>query len=206
MNYSEITSTAIAYSDRVNDPEITANIDSFLRLVEAPINRRLAIQKMSFKAQTPTVVGQEFYVLPSDFLSVRDIRVWDNSLITSRRVYSLLSPELMDIQSRWPDGGQYYNLSGDSIQLLPIPTEANVLEIDYYAKLVPLTSTNTTNWASLNHPDAYVFGLMTEINAFVKDATASALWNQRFNDALDQIKGQDIKATYSGTPLQTRVG
>jgi hypothetical protein len=206
MIYSEIVNTAILYSDRASDIEVTANMDTFLKLVEAPINRVLTTQKMSVKYTTTTVTGQEFYPLPADYLSMRDIRVWDSVNITSRRVYSLLSPELADIQSRWPDGGFYYNVSGNNIQLLPVPQSTLTLEIDYYARLVPLTVSAPSNWVSINNPDAYIAGLMVEINKFVKDAQAAALWGQVFTDALSQIKVQDTKSVYSGTPLQIRVG
>ena len=206
MLYSEIVTTAIAYSDRASDPEVTANIDLFLRLVEAPVNRLLTTQKMAFKAQTSTVINQEFYALPSDYLSMRSVRLWDTVNITSRRTLSLLSPELADNQSRFPDGGFYYNVSGNNIQLLPIPTAIQVLEMEYYARIIPLDTVNTSNWLSNLHPDVYINGLLVEINSFVKDAQAATLWGERFKDSLSQIRVQDKTALFSGTPLQTRYG
>jgi hypothetical protein len=161
---------------------------------------------MSFKLQTATVVGQEFYALPADYLSMRAIRLWDTVNITSRRTLSLLSPELADIQSRFPDGGYYYNVSGDNVQLLPIPTAIQVLEMEYYARLIPLDIINTENWIAKYHPDTYIFGLVREISAFVKDAEAATLWDGRFKEALDQIEVQDETALFSGTPLQIRLG
>lgn len=206
MIYSAIIDSAIAYADRASDPEIITRIDMFLRVIEAPVNRLLTTQKMSFKLQTVTVVGQEFYELPIDYLSMRAIRLWDAINITSRRTLSLLSPELADIQSRFPDGGFYYNVSGNNIQILPEPTSVQVLEMEYYARLIPLDAINTENWLSKYHPDVYIFGLVREINAFAKDAEVSALWDARFKSALGEIDAQDATALFSGTPLQIRLG
>ena len=206
MIYSDIVSAAISYADRTSDPEVSARMDLFLRIVEAPINRLLTTQKMSFKIQTATVIGQEFYALPADYLSMRAIRLWDTINITSRRTLSLLSPELADIQGRFPDGGFYYNVSGNNVQILPLPTAIQVLEMEYYARLIPLDSVNAENWVAKYHPDTYIFGLVREINAFAKDAEASALWDSRFKEALDQIEVQDVTALFSGTPLQIRLG
>jgi hypothetical protein len=206
MLYTDIKTTAIAYSDRTTDPEITANMDLFLRLVEAPINRVLATQDMSFKVQTATIANQEFYSLPADFLSMRAVRLWDTVNITTRRTLELLSPQLADTQSQWPGGGFYYNVSGNNIQLLPIPTTVQVLEMEYYARVIPLDSVNSSNWISILHPDVYIFGLLVEINSFAKDPQAASLWADRFRTALAEIKVQDKTSLFSGTPMTTRVG
>jgi hypothetical protein len=47
---------------------------------------------------------------------------------------------------------------------------------------------------------------LTEISAFVKDADATAMWDKRFIESLNDLEFQDDVATYSGTPFFTKVG
>ena len=68
-------------------------------------------------------------------------------------------------------------------------------------------STNlTTNWLYDSNPDAYVFGILVDINSFVKDAEASTLWDGRFQQAMSEITLNDAKSTWSGTSLTTFAG
>ena len=51
-----------------------------------------------------------------------------------------------------------------------------------------------------------IFGLLVEINAFVKDASTAAAWDQRFKEALAEIKEDDQISRWSGPPLVIRTG
>ena len=105
-----------------------------------------------------------------------------------------------------------YNIAANSINIWPIPTNDIItpityeLEILYYKRLTNLSATNSMNWLSLDNPDCYIFGLLVEINSFVKDPQAATMWNGRFEAALDEITNLDDISTYSGTPLTTKVG
>jgi hypothetical protein len=103
--------------------------------------------------------------------------------------------------------GPYYTVTNDKLQLYYDFNGDNteVVEIVYVAKVEPLTSTVTENWVSVSNPDVYIFGLLVEIYSFVKDAEGAQLWELRFKDSLESIKGTDWKNYWSGTSMQTRV-
>jgi hypothetical protein len=206
MNYNDIISLALGYSDQENT-EVIDKMDMFMKVVESRINRYLATQDMAVWSYTTLVTDLHIYQLPEDWLSLRAIRI--SSILTPANGYTLneINQPQMDMAINTNTGGPYYSIVSKSLYLASIPDPLLYnLEINYYQRIASLTSTNTENWVSLNNPDCYLFGLMVEINSFVKDAEATALWEQRFTGALAEIHEQDHRATWSGTPLFTQVG
>lgn len=203
MNYSEITTLAIDYSNRT-DVGTTSKIDSFLRVVESRINRLIKIQKMSTRAILSTAANLPYYTLPSDFAGLRDIEyIPPNS--TTRYTLSYKSPEQLNNTSA-ASSKFFYTLIADQIQVAPTFEHGGQIEIIYYKKVPPLTSEADENWVSSECPDAYVFGILVEINSFVKDKEAAVMWDKRFLDAIDTITLDDGVARWSGTSLEMRTG
>jgi len=202
MNYSEIIELALGYADR-SDAEVTDRMDDFLKLVEARVNRKLEVRKMSTRSQINTVEGQAYYGLPTDFNGLRDIEIAGDKTLTLR----YLTPEQMNMQTQTSTDAYtqiYYTIVADQLQIHPTQSD-NVLEIVYYQMLPALTDVDIENWLSFVAPDAYVFGLLVEINSFVKDATTAQLWDGRFEQVMDELETDDKDDRWSGTPLQVRV-
>jgi len=204
MTYNEILNLALTYADR-SDSEVTDRMDDFLKMVESRVNRKLDIQKMAVRSQVFSVADKEYYGLPTDFKAIRDIEISD--LEGGNRItLEYLTPEQMNAKSGTTIiDVAYYTIIADQFQIYPAQTE-KILEIVYYQQVPPLTSTEPENWLTSQSPDCYVFGLMVEINAFVKDAEVSMLWDGRFTACLDELDIQDAVSRWSGTPMQMRIG
>ena len=203
MNYSDIKDLALSYSDR-EDAEVSNRIDNFLRIVEARINRFLQVRKMASRVVLVTDENQEYYGLPNDFNGLRDIEIRASLDSTTRTTLKYLNPEQLNAVNEDYDG-IYYAIIGD--QLLIRPAQENkILELIYYQKVPALSSTDTTNWLSDDYPDAYVFGILVEISAFVKDVEATQMWEQRFSAALGAIENTDSRNRWSGVSLEMRNG
>lgn len=204
MNYADITDTALSYADR-EDTEVTSRIDKFLRIVEARINRFLKTQKMAVRSVIITTADKYYYGLPSGFSGIRNITLINGS---SRTPGQYINPEQMDniknSASETNVTGLYYNFVADQLQIYPSHNN-KTLEILHYQDVKELNSSQT-NWISDYNPDVYIFGLLVEINAFVKDASTAAAWDQRFKEALAEIKEDDQISRWSGPPLVIRTG
>jgi hypothetical protein len=208
MNYTEVKDTALSYIDRASDQETLDNLDNFMRVVESRVNSKLLTKQMTAVSSTPIIDGVRFYALPDDFLSERSIAIANNDLLPTKRPLSYLAPEHMDIRNANGVDIDAYTIVGSNLQISSSQATTDgtkFIEIIYYKRILPLTTLNTTNWLSLRYPEVYIFGLMTEMNAFVKDADATQLWDTRFKEALDTIDLQEVRATWSGTPLIIRV-
>ena len=209
MIYSELKNLALSYSDRENDAELIAKMDSFLLVTEARINRVLKVQKMSIRTQVLTVADQEYYGLPADFAGLRDIEIRADDTSNNRTTLQYLSPEQMNDATKImpsPVNPQiFYTIIANQLQINP-PQDGLLLEIVYYAKLTPLSTSDQTNWMSEDNPDVYLFGLMVEISSFIKNANGKQLWEERFVTALAEIDRDDSRSRWSGSPLSIKKG
>jgi hypothetical protein len=197
MLYADIVASALSYSDRYDAPEVVAQVDNFLRMVEARVNRVLQTRRQSRRAELVTTAGQDTYGLPPDFAGLRNI---EYIVGTKKYPMKFMAPEMLDIHALNNGATYAYTILGNSISVFPTDGN-NIIEITYFQQLVPLTSAAPENWLSRISPDAYIQGLLVEINAFVKDAEASAIWEQRFRNTLADIQTEDSEDRWSGPSL-----
>ena len=206
MNFSEIVDLALGYADR-QDTEVTSRIDLFIKVAEARINRTLMTLDMSCRAKTPMASTTEYYPLPSNYSVMRSIKVIDETNSASRVTLLQVNPEQMaNLVNNGETQFPCYTVISGNIHVQPFYDSTHSLEIDYFQTLPPLSTSITSNWLSESNPDAYVFGILVEINSFIKDAEASALWDNRFQQAMSEITLNDAKSTWSGTSLTTFPG
>jgi len=212
MDYSDITSLALSYADR-EDNEVIDRIDNFISIVEARVNRALRVGGMVYRAtvdlSTVGAANEEYFGFPDNFGSLRDIEIQNGS---ARTTMSYLSPEQMNQMitagaSGYTGPKLYYTIIAQQFQIYPT-FDQGTMEIIYYQKLIPLTSTppTNTNWLSEMNPDGYIFGILVEISSFVKDKESASLWDGRFKETIASIIEEDGKDRWSGTALITRVG
>lgn len=209
MIYSEIIDTALDFADRLNDPEVSGRMNAFLRIVESKITRALQVQKMTSRTYLATLENYEYYTLPDDFNGIRDVELKDSLDAERRTTLQYLSPEQMNnAQSNRSliNASIYYTIIADQIQICPPQPADKILEIMYYKGVRPLSTSFNENWVSKFYPDAYIFGLLTQISAFTKDADALAIWKAQFEQVIAEIEDSDSKVRWSGTALQMRVG
>lgn len=56
---------------------------------------------------------------------------------------------------------------------------------------IPALSTATVNWVSQGPWSLYLWGALMEASLFVKDDAAAATWEGRFQQVLDELRGND---------------
>ena len=207
MNYKDIVTAAQAYTDRY-DEELVAAIPAFTKVVEGKINNALRTGDQSVRAQIWLLRNQEYYGLPSDWGGARDVEILKDGTKTGGRTLTYLAPEEMNKLSRSPGRPyprhNYYTIIANQIQVAP-PTDNEVLEIVYHQRLPALVNDEDTNWLTIKNPDAYIFGLCTEISAFAKDAVSYETYKLRFAEAMADITMEDQITRWSGPALRVQV-
>lgn len=204
MDYTEIKNAILGYSDRKDQAVIDA-IDMFLRVVESRVNRKLKTQYQSMRTQLLITADQQYYGLPSDFLGLRDIEV-SSGADTQTTLEYVTPAQLNDIIGSGQEAfgpTKYYTIVAKQLQIYPV-VENMVLEIVYYQSIPPLEVGTPENWLSITYPDTYIFGGMVELSAFIKDAVASNLWEQRFVGVVTEIATDDKNTRWSGPPMRIR--
>ena len=200
MNYREIVTAAQAYTDRY-DEELVSAIPAFIKVVEGKINNALRTGEQAVRAQIWLLRDQEYYGLPYDWGGARDVEILKDGTKAGGRTLTYLSPEEMNKISRSPGRPyprhNYYTIIAGQIQVAP-PTDNEVLEIVYYQRLPALEADTDSNWLTVKNPDAYIFGLCTEISAFAKDAVSYETYKMRFAEAMADITMEDQVTRWSG--------
>jgi len=207
MTYDELVAASIAYADRY-DLEVSQNMDMYILMVEARINRLLKTRKQSARAFTTTVDQQDYYGLPPDYAGMRDIQINSDSPITDHAIstVSYLSPEIFNKRQGKPyEGSSYYTVIGDQIQIFPKPNGEQTIEMVYYQKLPNLNTIANTNWLSVDYPDIYLAGITAEIELFAKNYEVADGWFERLKISVGELENTDVVERWSGTALVTRI-
>ena len=85
-----------------------------------------------------------------------------------------------------------YTIIGDEIQLKPVPSSTNNLQISYFAKLDNLSGTNTTNWLTANAPDLLLYGGLMEAELYLVNDERYQHWKVLFEQALFEFVRDDL--------------
>lgn len=203
-----MVAAAKAYADR-QDLEVDNNIDNFILMAEAKINRLLKTREQSSRAFAPTREAEEYYSLPPDFRGMRDIQVNTDLPTTDHSVYNFeyLSPKVFNSKRGTTFcGTYYYTVIANQIQVFPILETGLALEIVYFQKVPNLNEIEDSNWLSTEHPDIYLSGITAEIETFVKNYEVAGLWYDRMKLAIDELDNLDISERWSGGTMTVRLG
>jgi len=208
MKYQEIADTARAYADR-NDIEVVNNINNFIALAEARMNRILKTRQQAIRGYTFAVQDQEFYSLPPDYAGMRDIQISEGLPIAKGKSASLIliTPQQFNTQRNMPsDGNIYYTIEANQLQIHPPQQVGNIIELVYYQRIPNLDSVGDENWVSRDHPDIYIAGVCGEISLFAKDYPAADGWFERMGKSMDELDFSDEQERWAGGPMMMRLG
>ena len=195
--YAELQTSVGSWLNRA---DMTGQIPDFIRLFEARVNRILRVPEM--EVVSTFTATQESTALPSDFLSLREVRV-------AGKLLPSMNPQQLREAARISGGTTIkgYSVVGTALLLAPAPSEVgSVIKITYYQRLPALSVSNTVNWLLTAHPDLYLFGTLTVASAYLKDDERTGIWKNAWDEALGEVMAAGIKARQPATPLVMRSG
>jgi hypothetical protein len=98
----------------------------------------------------------------------------------------------------WPNNSNtappiyYADYDYDHWYLSPTPDQSYAFEVLFYERILPLSSTNQTNWLTQNAPNALLFGTLLQMTPFLKNDTRIPTWQQMYQNALNMLKSEDL--------------
>lgn len=209
MEYADIVSASKAYADR-NDIEVNQNMDTFILLAEAKINRVLKTSGQSKRIYTSTYSGREFYPLPDEYNGMRTIHFntgkVDSSESEIKQMFYITPEQIVDIKQRGYADNLFFTVLNNQIQVYPLLPNDGTIEVVFYRKVPNLNKDNVVNWVSIDHPDIYISAMTAEIELFAKNYDAATLWNSRLVSAINEIDNNDVDNRWSGNTLSIKVG
>jgi hypothetical protein len=199
MALDSYASLKTAVSDWLNKTTLTgvdAKAADFIALAEAQMNRELDVREMSASA-TYTVSDEEL-ALPCDFAGVQSFRI-EGSPATP-----LLYAPVEDFDDAFGTGKPSRYSITDRIIFDPVPDAEYEVRLRYRRRIPSLGTGCATNWLLRKHPDAYLYGALSQALIYFRDDDRQAIRNA-YAAALSAIEADDKRTAYPAT-LNNRTG
>lgn len=193
-----MTTYAILRADIANwanneSTELTAALDTIIRLAELRLYRELDLRVYRESRTSATEPGNTYLALPIDCLVVRLLRFTGGAHLQNR--------DESFIREFWPDATatarpRYYALwDEETVLLAPTPDQGYPLTIVYTRQPTGLSATNTTTWLSLNAYDLLLQACLLEAAGYLEGVTKERMdmYQQRYTDAAQRVQAQDAR-------------
>jgi len=191
MTYSSLTQDLKDWMEN-DGTEFSNETDNFIGLAEQRIVRDIDPQAFTTSAYSSFNVNDRFVTKPTDALIIRHLLYLDSN---SKR-YFLEKKTDEFIYDYWPTSAttgtpKYWTDYNDTELLVaPTPSAALTIEMSYVQRLDTLSSSNTTNWLTINAQELLLFGSLMEACTFSKNREDLQIYSQRYKAAVDSINNQ----------------
>jgi len=198
--YAELQTVIADFLDRDDQTE---RIKTFIQLSEAEMSRKLRHWRMENRA-TAEIDGQ-YSAIPADFLEPIRLHLETGDY----KALELISQgEMQSLRMRNLDTSgkpAFYALTQGELEVYPTPDGTYNLEMNYYAKIPALTTSNTTNWVLDNYPDAYLYGSLVHSAPFLGEDARMTTWAALFQSALNGIMAESDQAKFGGSGRRMKI-
>jgi len=186
-SYAELQTAVLNWLARPGDALLVPSLPDMITLFEREARRRLRCGDAEQRAYI-TVSGTAAVALPQDCRELRLVTSGGQPLeyVTPHELPGGAGPPFK------------YTLHGRELRLGPGPSGAVTIEILYQIGVPPLSDAQPTNWLLQEHPDAYLFGVLVEAEAFIGHDERALAWGQRRELAFASIEQADRKARWAG--------
>ncbi len=206
-DYTSLQAAAVEYLARDQDLILIARVPTFIQLFDAKANRGLFVRQMEQRSSatiTAGVTDAEFILLPSDFQSMRRVRL---SSVTGKPHLDFKSGTQLD-EYRLSTGNAtsqplYFTIMGSEMEVAPTPDQNYTVEM-VYRQNIPALSSNSSNWLLTLAPDLYLYGTLLESAPYIKEDDRINVWGAAFKVALDGLNTLGMTSTFNAGPIAVR--
>lgn len=187
MSFANSDELIAAVGRWIKRKDLASVAPDFITLFEARVNRVLRTSNQRRFASLPVVGGVA--TLPAGWLEAIAVDDGKDEL----RFMTTLQFGPTQVNSG------FYAIEGGTLR---VSGSTETLNVRYYAKVPPLGASNPTNWLLESHPDAYLFGALTEAEPYLVNDARMALWKDRGDTAIQGIQLADDQARFAGGTLE----
>ena len=191
MTYATLTQDLKDWMEN-DGTEFSNETDNFIGLTEQRIVRDIDPLIFTKSAFSSFNVNDRFVTKPTDALVIRHLLYLDSD----NKRYFLEKRTDEYIYDYWPEASltgtpKYWsNYIDTEILVAPTPSAALRIEMSYIQRLDPLSSTNTTNWLTINAQELLLFGALMEACTFSKNREDLQIYSSRYKASVDSINNQ----------------
>jgi hypothetical protein len=192
-----------AVADYLARGDLTAYIPYFVQGAEARLNK-LRLRHMETALSATVALG--VIAVPSGYLEMKNLQV-----VSSGRKYPLQRRTLEQMYEDYPVRSstglpRCWAREGSNIIFGPYPDSDYSITGTYYAKPTALSADGDTNWWILNNPLAMLYACLLEAEPFLKKDQRLQVWSQLLQNAINDIKAEEIEESISGGGMVETLG
>lgn len=200
--YDELKTTISSWIARGTD--LDGNIDDFIDLAEAHMNRHLRIFKLETTATTATVDGTATYALPTDFRKAVQLKLGSDpaplEFLSEKHMTDTRGSSLTGRPKQWALE------PGDKFKLAPTPNAVFSAILSYFAGVTALSSSNTSNVILVKSPDLYLYGSLVEAAEFIDDEPRVVKYTRKRDQIIFDMNKENLSDTYAYGQARTDTG
>ena len=194
--YANLKTAVADWLNKAGLSGVDAKAAEFIALAEAQMNRELDVREMS--ALATVTISDEELGLPCDFAGVRSFRI-EGSPATA---LEYAKPE--DFDGAFGTGRPTRYTITDRFVFDPVPDAEYEAKLRYRKRIPTLGTGMACNWLLKKHPDAYLYGALSQAIVYFRDDDRSLIEN-RYAAALSAIEEDDKRTAYPST-INARAG
>ena len=184
-------------ADWLDRDDLADKIPVFIQMFEAEANRILRTPEMEHTVTFS--VADEDTPLPDDYLAMRAVYREDG---TADSLLRGMSPTAIKADYSGATGTpQAYALVSGGIRIAPPPADEELLTMDYYRQIEPLSVVAPSNWLLEKHPDAYLYGTLYYAEAYLDNAVRASQWRSMLDITFERINRSSRGDRYGAGPL-----
>lgn len=160
--------------------------DNCTRFFETDANSRLRVLPMEASTSLTTVNGEA--ALPLDYIAWRTVLPADRTRFPpSNQDMDYVHPAYLPLTGR-NNCPHLFTIEGNTFKTRPVNDAADAYEFHYYQKIPTLTGSDlNSNWLLAEYPNAYLFGVITELAAVQRNAEMAQLYKARRDEVFAEI-------------------
>lgn len=190
--YAELKSAIASWANRT---DLTTQLDDFVTLAEAKINRRLRVNEME-TALAETAIASDVVARPAGMVAIKAIWVTG----ANQRTLEQKTLEYIVRQPSSSSTPQFYAWSAANLHFYP--SSGSVAAV-YYTKVPALSA--GVNWLLTACPDLYLWASLEQAAIFLRDTEALGIMGGKADSLIEELNGRSVANQISGGPLVARV-
>lgn len=203
--YGELKTAITNWLDR---DDLSGRVDEFIDLAEARHARDIRMRQQLVRTSGTTGTTDRLMAL-TDFSDISSV----SDFLAAKRITLEGNPEKR-LRHVGPDQiFQYFVDSAgepdfvtihDQVEFNRKPDKDYTVNLLFWKRLTALSDSNTSNALLSDHPDAYLFGALTQAAPFLHDERMLQMYEARYQAAVDRIGLEEQEQRWTQGPVSTR--
>jgi hypothetical protein len=195
-SYANLKTALADWANKAGLASVGDKAAEWIALFEAQANRELDVREMT--ATTTVTISNEEMALPCDFAGVRSFR------IEGSPAYPLEYAKPDEFDGAFGTGKPVRYTVTDSFVFDPVPDSEYEARLRYRRRIPALSASVATNWLLRKHPDAYLYGALSQALIYFRDDDRQTIRNA-YAEALSAIEADEKRTAYPST-VNARAG